>query len=298
MSIQISAEDRDLLFRAFQQSSQPLTAKKLWDGIGKVSRFKESELHGVLNDLAKEGSLKTHRAQRSVFWLPALEEEAKTKILQALGDERLSKSALENRLKSRLVGWPVQQRENLLTRLVAAKSVYKLPPLKGNYGLYSARPADPREYLDKAFTELARKILRLAENSEPAGFTPERVFAVAEELWRSAFPQAVTAPSAPVIEKKEGEKEKDLNDAIIGRMLQRWPAAAGGALVSVTELRRELDAEIPQKEDFDRRILELAATEKIALHRHDYPANLEPTEREALVTDNHGNFYIGIALRA
>ena len=74
-------------------------------------------------------------------------------------------------------------------------------------------------------------------------------------------------------------------------------AAANGALVSLSDLRRSLAAAIPDKPTFDRLVLRLAESERVALHHHDYPGGLSQEERDALVVDDRGNYYVGIALR-
>ena len=74
-------------------------------------------------------------------------------------------------------------------------------------------------------------------------------------------------------------------------------AAMNGALVSLTELRDLLTPYFPAKTDFDQAILTLAQQDRFALHRHVHVGRLSPAERDSLVTDGRGNYFIGIALR-
>jgi len=48
------------------------------------------------------------------------------------------------------------------------------------------------------------------------------------------------------------------------------------------------------KKDFDRAVLSLASQGKVALHHHDFPTSLSQAEREALVQDERGTYYVGV----
>jgi hypothetical protein len=52
-----------------------------------------------------------------------------------------------------------------------------------------------------------------------------------------------------------------------------------------------------EKQLFDRAVLELARQGRLSLHRHDFPSSLSPAERDELVTDGAGAYYVGMALR-
>ncbi len=72
------------------------------------------------------------------------------------------------------------------------------------------------------------------------------------------------------------------------------PGADRGALIGARDLRRAARLE---KQAFDQAVLDLARQGRLSLHRHDYPASLSPAEREDLVADGAGAFYVGLALR-
>jgi hypothetical protein len=69
------------------------------------------------------------------------------------------------------------------------------------------------------------------------------------------------------------------------------PIGQKRALVSIRELRRFLPL---SKSDFDRAVLDLALQGRVALHHHDFPTSLTPVEREELVQDKQGTYYVGI----
>jgi glycosyltransferase A (GT-A) superfamily protein (DUF2064 family) len=72
------------------------------------------------------------------------------------------------------------------------------------------------------------------------------------------------------------------------------PGANRGALVGARDLRRAAKLE---KQSFDRAVMELARQGRLSLHRHDYATSLSAAERDELVTDGAGTYYVGMALR-
>jgi hypothetical protein len=162
-------------------------------------------------------------------------------------------------------------------------------------------PPDPQPYLEDLKTllkKLQADIGKLTKNFEAAGVSPERVLdaarrMLAEELGLSAQP-AATSGKASVSER---EQAADIPRLVLERVVQLEPAAANGAPVSVLALRRALAAELSDKQAFDRLLIGLAREYRVSLHRHDAPGALSEEERQALVADEYGNFYIGISLR-
>lgn len=73
------------------------------------------------------------------------------------------------------------------------------------------------------------------------------------------------------------------------------PRAESGALVTAHALRQAAQL---SKSDFDALALQLAQQGKIALHEHDFASSLSAEERESLVTDGQGRYYVGMALRS
>lgn len=65
-------------------------------------------------------------------------------------------------------------------------------------------------------------------------------------------------------------------------------------LLSLRELRARLPLDKPT---FDRVVLELSRDEIVTLHHHDFPTSFSDSERDELVADDRGQYYVGIALR-
>lgn len=72
-------------------------------------------------------------------------------------------------------------------------------------------------------------------------------------------------------------------------------AVRNGTLLPVRDVR----AEFPNltKEQFDAGILRMSREGKVSLHRHDHVSSLSPEERDQLITDGEGNYYVGMAVR-
>lgn len=67
-----------------------------------------------------------------------------------------------------------------------------------------------------------------------------------------------------------------------------------GALLPIRQLREGLPF---GKEQFDALALELSREGIVVMHHHHAPMTLSPEERNVLVADDRGTYYIGIALR-
>lgn len=279
----VSSEAADFVLRVLQQSPQPLGVTKLNKAIPKSAPFQKKQLPELLKQMVKSGQIRAHGTRATAYWLPVHDEQACARIIEALGERPLTQTELRNKFKSLLIGWPLTKRVELVERLVKEKRVYKVPPLAGKSKLLSIR-ADPtpQDYVKLALQLAVTKL-------KPLGFTSEHVFSVALELLQRAPGPVPTAGPTSI--------HKDFAEIILDRMIRLKPAAANGALVSLRELRQSLMVEISSKFVFDQTVLELARGGRVALHHHDHPSSLSQEERDALVLDEHGNYYVGIAIR-
>lgn len=66
-----------------------------------------------------------------------------------------------------------------------------------------------------------------------------------------------------------------------------------GALISIRKLRAALTLD---KERFDGAVLGLYYRDNLVLHHHDNVGNMSEAERNELILDKHGNYYVGVAL--
>lgn len=77
--------------------------------------------------------------------------------------------------------------------------------------------------------------------------------------------------------------------------IRKRPESVTQALVSVRELRVEFP-DIPKK-DFDSAVMQLASDSMIFIHRHIHPYRLTEQDKKELVTDEKGNYYVGVVYR-
>jgi hypothetical protein len=271
-------EAANFVLRALRESSQPLTVTKLEKAIPRSALKSKKDLPELLKQMVKANQIRCHKARSSLYWLPSLEERACERIIEALSEVPLTKKDLENKLRSQLIGWPPARRNEMLARLIKEKRVYKISHLAGNAKLFSARAElTPQDYIRLALMLAAAKL-------KPLGFTLEHVFAATQDLLQQrAIGDNPPAQSPP------------FDQNVIERMIQLKLATANGGLISLTELRRSLATEIPEKLSFDQAVLRLAEKGIVVLHRHDYPSSLSQQERDALVSDDRGNYFIGIS---
>lgn len=298
----LSQETNALLIRVLEQSSRPLGKTNLEKNIPKSAPIAKKDLPELLAQLVASGLIRAHGKRATVYWLPELEDRAGGRILEALRDTPLTQTELKNKLRSLLPGWPQTKREEMLARLIREKRVYRVAPLTGKARLLSVRAElTPQDYVRLALQLAAGKL-------KSRGFTAEEVFALARELSQPVPIAAEPVAPAPVVSPLAPSPLAESNlatpvltpvleEVILEQMNRIKPDAANGALVSIAELRRALAGEMPDKSVFDEAILRLAEAGRVALHHHDYPGSLSQEERDALVLDERGNYYIGIALR-
>ncbi len=197
------------------------------------------------------------------------------RLMELLENKALSLKELEKALAGDLRGHPAATRRVLirasLSSLKTRGSLYEYPRIGAAAVKYSRKPAAAGPYLKavkKAFDALAAKLTS-------AGVTREQMIA---ELRSAAQPAA-----SPVT----ANLEQRIVDKLTGR--------PGG--LSLRELRAWIEVPGNAKDVFDRAVLALYQSCRVYLDRHDRPSALSDSEREELVSDGAGNYYIGITLR-
>lgn len=182
-----------------------------------------------------------------------------------------------------------------LTVLIKEKTLFEIPPW-GSYkkSRYAAHPPDLKLYLDKTRKEFDRTGRKLKK----AGIGTEQVFAAFEKM----LSLSRTAVSSSGVDDKETFQpilpEPDISETVLNRivktMLRIVPGAAKQAPVWIPDLRNALD--LP-KYTFDRAILTLAKQGTVFLNKHAHPAQMTDAERETMIAEGQGNFYVVVVLR-
>jgi hypothetical protein len=122
------------------------------------------------------------------------------------------------------------------------------------------------------------------------GVTPEQVLEVLAGELGVALPRAdmseVSPPSSHMAERDES--------LVLSALEALTRECAPGALLSLRDLRARAGLD---KMRFDAAVMALAHGGRAMVHHHDYPFSLSEAERDTLVRDEHGTYYVGIVLR-
>lgn len=298
-----------VLLEALRQEPAPITAAavntRLRKKLGQAHRLSAEQLAARLREMLAAGLVheyppKTKTAQPR-YWTQTIAGFARSLNVAELLRQPCTPAEFKKKLATRLKGAAPAEIKEAFDLLCAEGRIHIWPKRGRTSARVALSPPEVREYLSdlkKPLTALQAAVGKLADSFRAAGVPPERVFdaarrMIAEELALTAQPAEVTnKPPA-----NEREQAAGLERIVLERLVQLEPAAANGAPVSVRALRRALAAELPDKQAFDRLLIRLAREYRVSLHRHDAPGALEPEERQALVADDYGNFYIGISLR-
>jgi hypothetical protein len=190
-------------------------------------------------------------------------------------------------LKTAAKGLSETQFKQAFQTLLDAGRVREHPPIgNSRTSKYGSQPPECDPYLKDVTKSLGRIVRQLIE----AGVDRDSLL---KTIWVRLDEMGLQLPSnasAPAAAAKLTETAIDLPRL----MRQIEPGADRGALVTSRELRRAAGID---KLPFDQLVLELARQGRLMLHRHDFASGLSPAERDELVTDGAGAYYVGMVLR-
>ncbi len=278
----------EVLLKALEQAEEPVTASKLQKDLAGPFKRSAEQIGQVLEELVAQGRVHRfapYRVKAPRYWIHDGEHYARTAILRSLARQPLTAPALIRGLQAALKGGCSPERlRKILDEMQQDGQAHKLPKyVRSRTQYFSARPPDPRDYLNDALAEIYNRL-------EKVGISREQVNAAALELL-----QPEPAPSPPRAES--GLPDEEIDQIVLDGVRQLTPNEAGRALVSLRELRRSLESRLPDKSRFDDAVLRLAEQERVDLHRHDFPSSLSEDERLGMVPDGRGSYFIGLALR-
>lgn len=261
-----------------QQMDAPLTSKEILKKVKVPIKLSEDELVAVLETLIKASLIYPISAAgkkgKARFWNHDSTEFAHRTVKQILADKGPQTEAA---LKKTLNWLNAQEFHNLLDELLQSSEIRRYPKL-GKNEAFGLQPPRAYPYLKEIQSQLTKMVAALVEVGVS---TSELRRATIQMLEQAGITFGDHGQSATIID-------------LISVMKQIEPGAANGALVGARDLRRAVKLE---KSDFDRMVLALSEHGRLSLHRHDYPSSLSDQERDELVTDGSGSFFVGIALR-
>jgi hypothetical protein len=241
-------------------------------------------IDSTLKGLVAEGRLHIWQPGKTAqYCLFDPQSAAQETILKALAAGPLTEKELVHWIKKRLAGYNAKNLKQHVSPLLQSRQVFDHPKYGGTKARYGLKPPEPDLYLVKAKTEIETVHRLLA----PSGVSLETVFrALGEHIG------LMTKPSAREKEKPEDRMSTIETERLILEGITRLqPLGQSRALVSIRELRRLLTL---TKNDFDQAVFSLAVRGRVALHQHDFPGSLSPDEREEMVRDDRGTYYVGI----
>jgi hypothetical protein len=274
---------RAALLETLQTSDEPLTCRDL---VRRLKTFKPAvpDAEAILAVCVSEGSVHhippATRTGAPRYWTHGVAELARRSILRALDAKGPQPEAA---LRKSAKGISDACFLDALQSLVAERTAWRYPPLGKSRILFGRNPPAPGPYLQ----EFGGKLASVVGNLLAAGVPLDDV--------RRALVQLVEGAGVPFgATNSKHEMTACPRVDLIQAIRHLEPGADRGALVGASDLRRAVQME---KIQFDRSVLELAQQGRLSLHRHDYPAGLSAAERDELVADGNGSYYVGVALR-
>lgn len=303
-----------VLLKALSQSPLPATAKEILKSLPKPYQPPPKQRDAGLEELATrlEELVTSGQAHRYApkgktplprYWAQSVEGFARGLDLADLLGQPRTAADFEKRLTARMKGFSAAEVKQVSDLLLAERRVYVWPKHGKTKERVGLTPPDAQDYLDdlkKPLKTLQTTVNKLVTQLAGAGVAQGQVLEAVRRLLdeelglpAAAIEAAITQTPTPPPSMNEAELER----LVVERIKLIEPAAVTGALVSLRDLRGSLAAVLPGKEEFDRALLRLARAYRVDLQRHNFPASLGDAERQALVADEFGNFYIGVSLR-
>lgn len=281
-----SPETCESVYQAIQQTTEPVTAGQIAKLLVGRHKLSEAKVTPVLEAFVAAERLRTFPPKTAKgkprYWDRDLGVFARSLILETLNQKGPLKKT-DVRKAAKLLTEDLFQ--STFQALLDAQEVFEHPPLpKMKTALYGSRPPAPEPYLNDLGAQLGKVVAQLMSASVPR-----------DEL-RRALVQLVEATgiSFGIGSTHHAAAAAQPNIDLVALMRRIEPGADNGALVAARELRRAAKID---KSLFDREVLSLAQLGRLMLHRHDFASGLSPAERDELVSDGAGTYYVGMALR-
>lgn len=269
-ALEIPSADLDVLLRKIiAQGPDPLTTKRVRSALPSGYRIPLDQLNERLSALARGGLLFEWPTRPKQYAAHSLEAFVQEKIIEVLQRRKpLTTAALSKKLPK--AARPLVVRT--LGRLLEEGRVWKHPKI-GRSEPYGLAPPDPLDYLRP-------KLDKLVDTFKTLGFSLSAI--------KEAFQHYLQA--LPLDSESEAQ-------VILSTILRLNPQAHRGALVYLPELRQALRHHFPDKRSFDQAVLWLAQQGKVQLQSHDLPSQLSPEEREAMIDNGRGSYFMAVGLR-
>lgn len=275
----------EMVLKALDRSDGPINATQLSKAFSGPYRTDAKDLEALLEELVARGRVHRfapYRSKQHRYWTRDLAQYTRATLSERLTRTPMTKAEAIKAVQSSLKDQSAAQLGRTFDELLAEKQLRKLPWLIGSRSTrYGTRPPDPAEYLQDALDKVAEALAK-------DGITRADVDLALVKLSRRA--------TGNVVEPNAGSMGRGARQVILDHLAVLDPARRG-ALVPIEDVRREVADRVSDKAAFDGAVIELARSGEVALHRTDDPGGLGHLEREGMVSDGQGGYFIGIALR-
>ena len=248
---------------SLKRSEGPLSADKILESMPPPVGVEAGTLEQWLREdgrISVWPALKARAGER--FWIRSPSDA----VLGLVADNTLSASEIQKNLNQQYGGFKGAPGKALvmsvLDGLLGARKVYQYP---GRGRKYSAHPADAAPYVGK----LRKSLDALLKSLETAGVTRDAILSALRDEDHTEDPRP--------------------------RILAELRAARGS--MGIPELRERTAPGSKNKDPFDQAVLSLWRQRQVYLDRHHFAQGLSEEERNQLVADGAGNYYVMISLR-
>ncbi len=284
---------RDAVSHRLSNWPEPIAAKELATRLGLPFKVSENDLATILADFVTRGLLHEIPAATAKgkirYWNQDRSEYFRSTVLQVL---QVKGPLPEAKLQSSVKGITPGEWQLVRETLRQSRKIFLHPSVgKKGKAAFGLRPPTAAPYL-KEFAGPITAIITTLTEAEVAADDIRR--AIVEMVEAAGIPFGVSRAATSKPTDPVGSSTSTAPDRLIELMMTLEPGAARGTLIGVRDLRRSARMD---KAVFDAAVLQLSRQGKVALHWHDFPASLTAEERDELVTDGAGNYYIGVALR-
>jgi len=256
-----------------RRATEPLTVDKIRRSLPKPYRVppkRKAELQVELERLATDGRIVEwpKKGASPRYWNRDPRQCAVEGILAA-AENPLSPARLAQAASKRAFGYPAKLLPPLIVEMIKDGRLFREPPVGGTRAVVSLQPVNPEAYR----AELEGILRQIARNLDRLG-------APVESLVRTAL---------------SGEAGGRIEEAIRKALLEIEPRK--GLLVAAARLREWPSLVGYSKRAFDEAAWRLYHSRVVFLHEHAAPFTLSVEERETLIDDGRGRYYLGLSLR-
>jgi hypothetical protein len=286
MVSRVAPETQEQVLIAIRSTSEPMTASQISKLLVAPHKLSEAKLAPLLEDFVETSKLRAFPSKTAKgkprYWDRDSNEFGRQLIMGSLKKKGAQSEADLRKASKQL---PEAAFQSVFQSLIDSRTLIPHPPLpKARKILFSNSPPSPEPYLRDIGVQLTKIVAPLIA----AGVSQNELRQSLVQLVERAGVRfgASTGNAVPA--------RQDTAADLVSLIRSIEPGADNGALVAARELRRAAKLD---KQQFDRAVLDLARQGRLMLHRHDFANGLSPDERDELVTDEAGTYYVGMALR-